>query len=119
MGLLENDENLCIKDAFDIHKESMEIIASPQFKEGIEIEVEKNRKRIEARPEPKKGFRYKRTATNQLMEEGNYTSEFFLKNAIPVLCKTSALPASQRLPILLVCLSAFDYSRKKIETKNK
>jgi hypothetical protein len=80
-----------------------DLINDEVFKQYVEIELEKLKKKRRIRPEPKPGWRYKRDWYDRYIGKDVLNSKFFLSNIKSIWEKKSDLSSELRGIISYVC----------------
>ena len=88
-----NQETRVVEDSYFIQYVKEEITA---------LRIQRNE-----RPEPKKGFKYKRDWYDRMTDEGVLNADFFLQEIEPIVIKKSNLCSLYRDIIYNVCRNAY------------
>ena len=100
-----------------------EIITDDYFIQFVKECLGEVRDSYKNRPEAPAGMRYKKGAYDQLQNEGNFNSSYFIKNISNIWMKKSSLNMLQRNLISNVCNFALKKTfleyQKQYELKNK
>lgn len=94
-----------------------EMINDEHFIRFMKEQFNKLEELYRSRPEPKPGFKYRRTAVDILDEQGNLEFEFFLNNTLAIWEKRSTLSSNIRALIdhigVLALFNTIDFYRKE------
>ena len=85
-----------------------DIVSDEVFIKNVESEILKLRFQRNKRPEPKKGFRYKRDWYDQMTDSGNFNLDYFLKNIEGIWLKKSSITSNTRNVIQQICSIAYN-----------
>ena len=84
------------------------IFDSQEFLNLVSDEIRKIKGKRNSRPVPPKGYKYKRTAIDQMIHYEQLTTDFFKTHAKSVLLKKSNLSSRVRDIVFCVCYDAFE-----------
>jgi len=91
----------------EIHKNPFnsidDIINDSVFTDMLRKNINELKKSRENRPEPKKGFKYKRDWYDRMKKDNNFNFDYFIKNIPFIWVKKSLLSSEMRNVIKFVC----------------